>query len=110
MSVRPTVAIGTLLLTAAAWTCTSGIAAAQSVDPYSGESVSPVDETRDDDVAGDEDAGDDDAAGVGNESAAGNLPFTGGEIVLLGTVAAGALASGTALVVAGRRQRSSNLG
>lgn len=105
MSVRPTVAIGTLLLTAAAWTCTSGIAAAQSVDPYSGESVSPVDETRDDDVAGD-----DDAAGVGNGSAAGNLPFTGGEIVLLGTVAAGALASGTALVVAGRRQRSSNLG
>lgn len=104
MSVRPTVAIGTLLLTAAAWTCTSGIAAAQSVDPYSGESVSPVDETRDDDVAGDDDAG------VGNGSAAGNLPFTGGEIVLLGTVAAGALASGTALVVAGRRQRSSNLG
>lgn len=32
------------------------------------------------------------------------LPFTGGEVALLGVVGAGALAAGTALVVAGRRR------
>lgn len=34
------------------------------------------------------------------------LPFTGGEVALLGVVGAGALAVGTALVVAGRRRSS----
>lgn len=34
------------------------------------------------------------------------LPFTGGEIVLLTALGAGALAGGTALVVAGRRKSS----
>lgn len=33
------------------------------------------------------------------------LPFTGGELVLLSAVAAGALAGGVALVVAGRRRK-----
>ncbi len=34
------------------------------------------------------------------------LPFTGGELVLLSAVGAGALVGGTALVVAGRRKSS----
>jgi hypothetical protein len=35
-----------------------------------------------------------------------SLPFTGGEVVLLSVLGAGALAAGTALVVAGRRRSS----
>ena len=35
------------------------------------------------------------------------LPFTGGELVLMTAVGAGALAGGTALVVAGRRRSTS---
>lgn len=34
------------------------------------------------------------------------LPFTGGELVLVSTLGAAALAGGTALVVAGRKRRS----
>lgn len=39
-----------------------------------------------------------------NSSTPATLPFTGGEVLLLGLVGAGALAGGTALVVAGRRR------
>lgn len=42
-------------------------------------------------------------AGGGRPS---TLPFTGGELVLLTAVGVGALAGGTALVVAGRRKAS----
>lgn len=35
----------------------------------------------------------------------GSLPFTGGEIVLMTTLGAGAVAAGTGLTVAGRRRR-----
>lgn len=43
-----------------------------------------------------------DRPAVSGESA--SLPFTGGELVLLTALGAGALAGGTALVVAGRRK------
>lgn len=38
---------------------------------------------------------------------ANTLPFTGGELVLMTAIGAGALAGGTALVVAGRRKSAS---
>lgn len=40
----------------------------------------------------------------GGSSSPATLPFTGGEIVLLSTLGLGALAGGTALVLAGRRR------
>ena len=42
--------------------------------------------------------------GGGTVDTPSTLPFTGGELVLLTAVGAGALAGGTALVVAGRRK------
>lgn len=44
------------------------------------------------------------SGGTSNPS---TLPFTGGELILMTAIGAGALAGGTALVVAGRRRGSS---
>ena len=44
--------------------------------------------------------------GGGSSNRPSTLPFTGGELVLLTALGAGALAGGTALVVAGRRKSS----
>jgi len=51
-------------------------------------------------------------AGGANDASSGRgeLPFTGGELVLMTLVGAGAVAGGTALVVAGRRRRGAEPG
>jgi len=51
-------------------------------------------------------------AGGANDAGGGRgeLPFTGGELVLMTLVGAGAVAGGTALVVAGRRRRGAEPG
>ena len=53
---------------------------------------------------GSTDAGSGGAGGGGTAESPSTLPFTGGELVLLTAVGVGALAGGTALVVAGRRK------
>lgn len=45
-------------------------------------------------------------AQVSSGAAPTTLPFTGGELVLLSTAGAGALAAGTVLVMAGRRRKA----
>lgn len=47
------------------------------------------------------------AGSGGTTSNPSTLPFTGGELVLMTAIGAGALAGGTALVVAGRRRSQS---
>jgi hypothetical protein len=72
-------------------------ASAQEVvtEDYSGGGVLPTTEVRDTPLP----------SGVGSETAErSELPFTGGDVALVGIVAAGALAGGAVLVVAGRRR------
>ena len=51
--------------------------------------------------------GDPGGSGAGTTSNPSTLPFTGGELILMTAIGAGALAGGTALVVAGRRRTHS---
>lgn len=114
MSLRRTVTTATVV--AASWVALGVSSPAFAVcDAYSGGCPSPVPSNigggdggagtgSGTDTDGDVDAG---GAGAGNGGTTSNpstLPFTGGELVLMTAIGAGALAGGTALVVAGRRR------
>ena len=105
MHVRRLAASGLLLATCGLATgVTASSAQAATCDAYSGTCTGPTG------GGGGESTDDDGGATInGGTSGAANgatLPFTGGELVLLTAVGAGALAGGTALVVAGRRKSS----
>ena len=112
MHLRRTAAAGTLLLTCGLVT---GIAspALAVCDAYSGNCASPAPTVLPTAPTGggstveiDDDTTQAGTGGGGSTTSnnARTLPFTGGELVLLTAVGAGALAGGTALVVAGRRK------
>jgi hypothetical protein len=73
----------------------AAIAQTATCNSYSGTCVEPV-------VVNDRGAGSGTVSGRSSTPA--SLPFTGGEVLLLGFVGAGALAAGTVLVAATRRR------
>ena len=110
MNARPVAGVGVALVTgfvlagaapafavcdAYSGTCTTPAAspasvAPRAVIPVQNNSVTPVSGTP--------------VSGTSAPSSAKTLPFTGGELVLMTAIGAGALAGGAALVVAGRRK------
>ena len=109
MSLRRTVTTATVV--AASWVALGMSSPALAVcDAYSGGCPSPTPGSINGGSGGagtgtDTDAGG--ASGGGTTSNPSTLPFTGGELVLMTALGAGALAGGTALVVAGRRRSHS---
>lgn len=107
MHVRTFAASGVLL--ASCWVVAGTAAPALAVcDAYS--ATCPTEAPTD---TGPDTETDTDSSGTSGTSGGGDevanpstLPFTGGEVVLLTAVGAGALAGGTALVVAGRRKNA----
>lgn len=106
--------VATATVGAACWVAI-GLAgpAAAVCDPYSGgcpsPTPSPIDGGDGGAGTGSDTGGDQGGAGTGSSTGGttsnpSTLPFTGGEIVLLTALGAGALAGGTALVIAGRRR------
>lgn len=115
MSLRRTVTTATVV--AASWVALGVSSPAFAVcDAYSGGCPSPTPSSISGGGGG---AGtgtdtDGDQGGAGTGSSTGGttsnpatLPFTGGELVLMTALGAGALAGGTALVIAGRRRTHS---
>lgn len=109
MSLRRTVTTATVV--AASWVALGVSSPAFAVcDAYSGGCPSPTPSPIDggDGGAGTDTGGDQGGAGTGSSTGGtsnpSTLPFTGGELVLMTALGAGALAGGTALVVAGRRR------
>ncbi len=112
MSLRRTVTTATVV--AASWVALGVSSPALAVcDAYSGGCPSPTPS----DISGGgggagtgtDTGGDQGGAGTGSSTGGttsnpSTLPFTGGELVLMTALGAGALAGGTALVVAGRRR------
>lgn len=117
MSLRRTVTTATVV--AASWVALGVSSPALAVcDAYSGGCPSPVPSGigggdggtgtgTGTDTDGDEGGAGTGAGNGGTTSNPSTLPFTGGELVLMTAVGAGALAGGTALVVAGRRRTHS---
>ena len=114
MSLRRTVTTATVV--AASWVALGVSSPAFAVcDAYSGgcpsPTPSPIDGGDGGAGTGTDTGGDEGGAGTGSgngtTSNPSTLPFTGGELVLMTAVGAGALAGGTALVVAGRRRTHS---
>ena len=117
MSLRRTVTAATVV--AASWVALGLSSPALAVcDAYSGGCPSPTPSSiggggggagTGADTDGEVDAG---GSGAGTDTGGttsnpSTLPFTGGELVLMTALGAGALAGGTALVVAGRRRTQS---
>ena len=112
MSLRRTATAATVV--AASWVALGLSSPALAVcDAYSGGCPSPTSSPirggdggagTGTDTDGDSDPG---GSGAGTTSNPSTLPFTGGELVLMTAIGAGALAGGTALVVAGRRRSHS---
>ena len=96
MHLRPALASSVLLSASLLALAPAGVAGAATTictqDSYSEECVREADKEKDSST-GDDEASTDRV-----------LPFTGGELVLMTGLGAGALAAGTALVVAGRRK------
>lgn len=112
MSLRRTVTTATVV--AASWVALGASSPALAVcDAYSGgcpsPAPSPIDGGDGGAGTGTDTGGDQGGAGTGSSTGGTTsnpttLPFTGGELVLMTALGAGALAGGTALVVAGRRR------
>ena len=113
MSLRRTVTTATVV--AASWVALGVSSPAFAVcDAYSGGCPSPTPSSIGGGGGGagtgSDTGGDVDGAGTGSGTTGGTtsnpstLPFTGGELVLMTALGAGALAGGTALVIAGRRR------
>lgn len=112
MSLRRTVTTATVV--AASWVALGVSSPAFAVcDAYSGGCPSPTPSSigGGDGGAGTgtDTGGDQGGAGTGSSTGGttsnpSTLPFTGGELVLMTALGAGALAGGTALVIAGRRR------
>ena len=95
MSVR--LAVGAAALSFVGLTASPALAVV--CDPYSQECVEPSNQGS---GVGAQQVGT--PAAVRSDTSPATLPFTGGELVLLSTVGAAALAGGVALTVAGRRR------
>ena len=108
MSLRRTVTTATVV--AASWVALGVSSPALAVcDAYSGGCPSPTPSSINGGGGGGgtgaDTGGDQGGAGTGGSTSnPSTLPFTGGELVLMTALGAGALAGGTALVVAGRRR------
>lgn len=104
---RPLALGAGLLLGAALVAGPAAPASAQTApvcDAYSGACATPPASTPVDDVDDTGVLGTSVSTGTGGAATEGDLPFTGGEAVMIGLLGVGALAGGTALVVAGRRR------
>lgn len=111
MSLRRTVTTATVV--AASWVALGVSSPALAVcDAYSGGCPSPTPSSIGGGGGGagtgTDTGGDQGGAGTGSTGGTtanpATLPFTGGELVLMTALGAGALAGGTALVIAGRRR------